>query len=354
MSDALCARVYRIDMQLREFTGSLAAPEPWYVPDAGLLPTTAEGFVVCAGTPEDPVVAFDAFPYTGRTGTLRVPVLRAGRVLAIHGGWGRKEVGYLLAGLHRLARYVHALQVELEAYRQVCGPIFFPSSSSNIDVCNDPELCRLLATEGIPAVDVSVTYQLPIDEPIARNTPSHLVVRPARPGTQQDRETYYRLWKQGRGLRVGGAPPAGPLTDLRPWYGDACLLLDRPEYIFIAEQRGTPIGFIHWSPNWYRMAASGGRAVTLALSAMEGTLQVARRIGEAKIFKLVVSHRAGRDVVAVAEALLTAVLRVMRLQFGVRLCQVSGVRQGDATVKSFLKGLGFTPVHEMATYSFPA
>lgn len=354
MSDQLRARVYRIDMQLREALGSLAAPEPWYVPDAGFLPTRAEGFVVCAGTPEEPVVAFDAFPYRGHASPLRVPVLRAGRVLAIHGGWERKEVGYLLAGLRQLARYARALRAEFEAYREVHCPIFFPSSSCNIDVCNDPELCRLLAREGIPPVDVSLTYQLALDEPIARNTPSHLVVRPARPGTQQDRETYYRLWKQGRGLRVGGAPPADPLTDLRPWYGDACLLLDRPEYIFIAEQRGTPIGFIHWSPNWYRMAASRGRAVTLALSAIEGSLQVARRIGEAKIFKLVVSHRAGRDVVAVAEGLLTAVLGVMRSEFGVRLCQVGGVRRGDAVMNSLLERLGFTLVHEVATYSLRA
>lgn len=354
MSDQLRTRVYRIDMQLRESLGSLAAPEPWYVPDARFLPARAEGFVVCAGTPEEPVVAFDAFPYRGHASPLRVPVLRAGRVLAIGGRWERKEVECLLAGLRQLARYARALRVEFEAYREVHCPIFFPSSSCSIDVCNDPELCQLLAREGIPPVDVSLTYQRVVDGPIAPDIPPHLVVRPARPRTQQDRETYYRLWKQSCGLRAGGAPPADALTDLRPWYGDACFLLDRPEYIFFAEQRGTPVGFIHWWPNWYRIAGSQGRAVTLALATTDGSLQVARQLGEARIFKLGVSRRAGRDLVAVAKALLAAVLDVMRSEFGVRLCQVGGVRRGDAVMNSLLERLGFTLVHEVATYSLRA
>lgn len=350
MSDVASLRVYNMDIDCRESLDRSFAAMSWYVPELGVLPSYAQGFVVCSQNREAPIAAFYAFPYRKHSFLGFIPTLRASRPLIVNGEPFPWAVQALVAGLREFGRDLGAKVVELEAYTDVRASIFFPSSPSAVDGCNDPALARALTALGLAPREVTRTFQvIPRSAAAEWGPSSDVVVRPALSGNSQDKETYYRLWAES------GALPLCDTTrwlSLRPWYEDLSPMIGREEYILFAEVRGVPVGFIHWWPNLYKIVAQHGRAALFA--SINDVPTLTKDAGEGKIFKLAVSKRAGKHKSAVSERLLLSALRLMSRRFGVRSCQVSGIQPGDAVLAGILERMGASMVHEVGLFELRA
>ncbi len=331
----------------------------WYVPPAGFLPSSAQGFVVCLGSAAESMASFYAFPYRKKVWPSDIPVLRVARPM-LHAlkAWEPYTARNLLLATRLVARAYGLGTVELEAFRGVWGPIFFPASPTAIDGGNDPGFVKALGPlVGAPApVWTTVEVDLGGGGALDRlpDLPAGLTVRPGLPESPEDRDTYYRLWAESGVLPVNPnarAPRFGGWRELRPWYGDVASLLAGGDFILLAEQRGAPVGLAHWWPNLYGLTARHGRAVA-GLPA-ERAAGLTREVGEAKVFKLAVSPKAGGNKGPVGQALVAAAFRLMARDYGVCRAQVT-VRPEDGGLAGWLKGLGGETVQEMAVLTVRA
>lgn len=365
-------KIYTMEVGYRERTGTqgdsafVGDDGNWYVPPLGLLPSSAQGFVVCLGSSAEPMASFYAFPYRRKVWPSDIPVLRVARpILRAHKTWESYTARNLLLATRLVAKTCGLSTVEIEAYRGVWGPIFFPSSPTAMDAANDPEFVKALGLRrGVPApvwTTVGVDLGGGSDAAAAGGVldrlpdpPRGLTLRPMRRGHAEDRETYNRLWIESGVLPLNPnarAPRFGGWQELRPWYDDVASLLGRENFVLLAEAGGTPVGFVHWWPNLYEIAARHGRAAA-GLPA-ERARELTAEVGEAKVFKLAVLPKAGGGKGSVGQALVAAALRVMAQDYGVHRAQVVA-RPEDAALKDWLKGLGGKTVQEMAVLTMRA
>lgn len=359
MSEPVELKVYSMEPGYQERAGRPVKAD-WYVPPLGVLPSLAQGFVACLGSADNPMASFYAFPYRRKFWPGEIRVLRAARpMLSRQGRWEPFTARNLLLALRLVVRAFGLNMVELEVYREVWGPVFFPSSPTAIDACNDPELFKALALRGPASARVASTLELRLDEVHGAergesDLPQGVVVRPIRRRHPDDRLAYYRLWSESGVLPLnptGNAPRFGSWLELRPWYDDVSSLLSCEDFILFAEMNGLPVGFVHWWPNLYRIAERHGRGI-MTVPASEAPA-LTREAGEARVFKLAISPKAGGNRGPVARALLLRALRVMAGDYGVRRVQVS-VRPQDQGLALWLRGLGAETVHEIALLSVRA
>jgi len=345
--------------------GEPSGPD-WYVPRLGLLPSSAQGFVACIDTPDNPMASFYSFPYRKKFWPGEIPVLRASRPILRRGGeWGRGEARNLVLALKLVARAFKQNSVELEVFKGVWGPVFFPSSPTAVDACSDPTLFAALKLPPAAAGKSHLTLEVPLGNwgdkaggggpgPWEVEPPSGITVRPIRPGHVGDLAAYYRLWSESGGLPLnptGKAPRFGGWLDLRPWYSDVSSLLSHEAFILFAELKGEPIGLVHWWPNLYRLVARHGRGVMGAPASEAPGLT--REAGEAKLFKLAISPKAGSNAGVVAGALFSTALSLMSREFGVRTAHVS-LRPEDRPLERWLARLGGEAVQETVVLTFRA
>jgi len=175
--------------------------------------------------------------------------------------WDSFSVKVLIDSLRSLARKFGIYMAELEVYRKIRAPIFFPSSNSAVDNCNDPLINPILIQEGLKLAEVGRTFQIKKNLNLTSiEMPNKLEIRPIRINSSQDRQTYYRLWAESGLMPVSlSKKQMANWISFRPWYGDVCPLLDIEENIFFAEMKGIPIAFVHWWPNMYKILSQNGR-----------------------------------------------------------------------------------------------
>ncbi len=366
MSEPVELKIYTMEIGYQERIGTqgdstfVGDDSDWYVPPVGLLPSSAQGFVVCLGSSAEPMASFYAFPYRRKVWPGSIPVLRVARpILRARKTWESYTARNLLLATRLVAKTYGLSTVEVEAYRGVWGPIFFPSSPTAMDASNDPEFVKALGSQrGVPA-PIWTTVEMGIRSISADaaaggildrlpDPPRGLVLRPMRRDNAEDREAYNHLWIESGVLPLNTkarAPLFGGWQELRPWYDDVVSLLGQENFILLAEAGGTPVGLVHWWPNLYEIAARHGRA-SAGLPA-ERAPELTAEVGEAKIFKLAVLPKAGGGRGPVGQALVAAALRIMAQDFGVYRAQVM-LRPEDAALKDWLKGLGGKTVQEMA------
>lgn len=340
--------------------------DDWYVPRLGLLPSAAEGFVICLESGRNPLASFYAFPYRRKVWPSDIPVLRVARpILRTRREWDSSTARNLVSAVRLTARAYGLNTVELELYSEVWGPIFYPSSPTAIDACNDPRLPLSLGQRVDLASRPQVVLQLDPAQFISKggsggiqgavpDSPADLAIRPLRGDVASDREAYLRLWVESGVLPANPearAPKFGGWRELRPWYSDVSRLLSRDDFILLAEQSGTPVGLVHWWPNLYGLATRLGR--TVVGEPPERAPELAREVGEAKAFKLAVSPKAGGAGGPVGRALVAAALKRMAQDYGVVRAQVVVPPEG-AKLSAWLKGLGAEVVQKTIILSMRA
>ncbi len=322
----------------------------WYVPDARPLPSAAQAFVVDSPDHGGVAGSFHAVVYQKQFWPGGIPVLRVARILPNRKSWDGAAVLDVVVGIKALARSLRMSLIELEVCKSVWKPVYYPSSPTAINACNDPELAVFLGREKVPFRDVLSTVEVPLEAAglageaatgagvdgapgrHGRSRPGpEITVRFIRQDDPADRDAYYRLWSESGDLPVSlagsvrkAAPQVADWRALRPWYTDVSTLLSRDEYILLAEAGGQPVGFAHWWPNVYRIRAEHGPG-GLHVPA-EGVSALVRQTAEGKVFKLVVDKKAASAEPAVSEALLRETFRVMREDFGLRKAHVAGLR----------------------------
>jgi hypothetical protein len=176
-----------------------------------------------------------------------------------------------------------------------------------------------------------------------------ILVRPYRSDGDRDRKLYYDLWSRSGecpyDLAHSGFWYANAFGWPRLWYSETACILNRDDYILFAEREGEAMGMIHWWPNLFPLLKEGGRkAIYLPESLASEALT---RIGEGKIFKIIVSDRAGKDRDRVERSLLSEAMRMMKEKYRFRTCQIGNVLPEKEYFVDYLRRLGGEKVHEI-------
>jgi hypothetical protein len=353
MSDAGDLRLYVTDSEVRQAFDDAYRVDPFYLPSEPVLPSGIQGFCLCRGRSRAPLVAFHCFPYAKNRRWRREKILRVTRVLHLRPGKALppEAAAALLREIRDIADRAGARSIEVEAYREIRTPIFFPSGSSAVNAYNDAGLIPLLGDAGFQCFERRVCCGVSSCRfgPETVEGHSSLRFRPYDPESGSDRELYYRLWTESGDcpydLADNGLWRVNAFGWPRAWYAELPPALSRPGTILFAERDGEPLGFVHWWPNVYPALRAGGRK---ALYPDEECVTLSPGIAEeGKIFKLVVGRNGERVRERIERALLLEGVRVMREEFGIRRLQVGNVAGHRAGLLSFLAAQGAEKAQEI-------
>ena len=353
MSDAGDLRLYVTDAEVRQAFDEAYRGDPFYLPSEPALPSGIQGFCLCRGRNKAPLVAFHCFPYVKKRRWRREKILRVTRVLHIRPGMPLRPeaAAALFHEVRDIADRAGARSVEVEAYREIRTPIFFPSGSSAVNAYNDTGMIPLLEDAGFRCSERRVCCGLPPDQFEAETVEDGPILRfrPCDPGSGIDRELYYRLWTESGDcpydLAHNGLWRVNAFGWPRAWYAELPPALSCPGTILFAERDREPLGFVHWWPNVYPALLAGGRK---ALYPDEEEKKIPPGIiEEGKIFKLVVGRNGERVRERIERALLLEGVRVMREEFGLRRFQVGNVAGDRDGLLSFLAVKGAGKVQEI-------
>lgn len=353
MSDAGNLRLYVTDAEVRQAFDDAYRGDPFYLPSDSALPTGIQGFCLCRGRSRIPLVAFHCFPYVKKRSWRRERILRVTRVLPARPGRPLRpeEAAALLHELRDIACRAGARSIEVEAYREIRTPIFFPSGSSAVGAYNDAGLIPLLEDAGFRRAERRVCCGLTPGqfEPDAAGTVPNLTFRPHDPRSGTDRERYYRLWTESGDcpydLADNGLWRVNAFGWPRAWYAELPPALSCAGTILFAERDGEPLGFVHWWPNVYPALRAGGRRALFPDDEGKGISPAIN--GEGKIFKLVVGRKAKAARERIERALLFEGMRVMRDDFGLRTLQVGNIAGHREGLLSYLASKGSGLTHEI-------
>ncbi len=353
MSETGGFRLYAMDADVHRAFDDAYRGIPFYLPSEPLLPTGVQGFSLCRGRSRTPVAAFSCFPFTRRRRWTRERVLRVARVLPAEPGRPlRPEAAAALLGEVRdIAARAGARAIEVEAYREIRGAIFFPSGTSAVNAYNDPALVPLLEGAGYRRVARRLCVEAPSGtfDPGPGDGAATLRFRDLEPAGGRDRALYYRLWTESGecpyDLVDNGLWYVNAFGWPRAWYEDLSPLLSLPGSILVAERDGEPVGFLHWWPNVYPLWAAGGRQALYLEGKEPHDLPGAVQGG--KVFRLAVSRSAGRDRGRIERAMVLEGVRVMREKFGLGKVQVGNIPGEREELLAFLAAHGAGQVQEL-------
>lgn len=329
MSETLGCKLTYYDYSY-EKPACFAGEKPlWHVPLLGLLPSAAQGFSLNDSKQGEPQITFLSFPYYKKYLVGALPILRVARPMVLRGGWDRTRAGLLVSAVRHLGKSLGAYEVELEIFSEVKERVFFPSSSTAIDTCNDPQLFNVLTELGLVPLEKETIYAWHRNDCVDSGKSKEdfggdWTWRTVRKGSADDRRTYEQIWLASGDLPVaysqkGGT--SGSWLSQRPWYDDVSPWISQEDAIIFAEYRGEAVGFIHWWPNMYRVFSRLGRSFfTVSLDKVGDLI---RENGEAKIFKLAVLKSVAKQRTWVANCLVQQALYLMVERHGLSTCQIS-------------------------------
>jgi hypothetical protein len=343
-------KMYYLDHQSLKMLNQLGEANKWFVADTNLFPSYSQGYLICQGSSKEPVMAFYALPYKKKLGIKGIPVVRVLKPILFAGEWDRAMVSVLLNSIRTLKTEIGFSLAELEVYANIKTKIFFPSSETAVDSCNDPLLGALLAKEALKVVGKYKTVALREmsfgDISIRENG---IKIRPINNSNRGDREAYYRLWAESDFFPLHlSRQQKVAWIDARPWYSDFCSLLDFDDFILFAEIEDVPAGFIHWWPNLYSMMPAIKKERAYVSRAM--LQSIINATGEAKFFKLAVSRKWRSNYEIIIEALLKNALKIMKSRFNIGSVQVFYINNEKNLLADVLKEFNPADAHDTVIY----
>lgn len=330
----------------------------WHVPRLGLLPSAAQDFSLNDRKQGEPQITFASFPYYKKHLVGALPILRVGRPIVLRGMWDYTRAGLLVSAIRHLGKSLGAYVVELEIFSAVQGRIFFPSSSTAIDACNDPRLFDILSELGLVPLERESIYSWDGNKCVELGKvggdaeEGDLTCRTLQNGSLDDRQTYNQIW-----LASGDFPVAfsqkrgtsGSWLNQRPWYEDVSPWISQEDSVIFAEYQGETVGFVHWWPNLYRIFSELGRSLFTVSPREIGDL--IRANGEAKIFKLAVAKSAGKQRTRITEYLVQQVLHLLVERYGISNCQISLPAHHIVALEDLNQSLRWDKVQEKAIFA---
>lgn len=247
-----------------------------------------------------------------------------------------------------LGRRTAAHQIEIELYKEIHSGIFFPSANCAVNTYNAPEWVDLFEKAGFACSQKTFCFEMDLDR-LQDAKDGEVLIRPYCSDGDRDRKLYYDLWSRSSecpyDLAHSGFWYANAFGWPQLWYSETAYILNREEYILFAEKDGEAMGMIHWWPNVFPLLRDGGRK---AIFLQEASINEAlNRIREGKIFKVIVSNRAGEYRNRVQRSLISKAMRMMKEKFHFRTCQVGNVLSEEGILIEHLCSLGGKKVHEL-------
>jgi len=247
-----------------------------------------------------------------------------------------------------LGRRATAHQIEIELYKEIRSEIFFPSTNCAVNTYNAPEWVDLFKKSGFACSKKTICLEMDLNR-FQEGNESKVLVRPYRSDGERDRKLYYDLWSRSGecpyDLANSGFWYANAFGWPRLWYSETAYILNRDEYILFAERDGRAIGMIHWWPNIFPHLRDGGRKAIFLQEALVN--DAPNPIRDGKIFKIIVSDRAGKYRDHVERSLIGEAMRLMKEKFQFRTCQVGNVLPENEVLIEHLCRLGGEKVHEI-------
>jgi hypothetical protein len=297
-----------------------------------------------------PVVSFHCFPYILKRGWKAERVLRITRPLLIPCGEEvqKETLKSLTEEIDEIGKRAGVQVIETEVYRKIDSKIFFPSTNCAVNTWNQPEWVELFEGAGFAHSKRMYCFELNLGS-VNGGVDGEVFVRRFNSHDDRDKRLYYQLWNLS-----GECPYA--LTDSgfwysnvfgwpRVWYSEIAHILNRDDYILFAEKDGKVMGFIHWWPNLYPLWIQGGRkAIFVKDSLIDETLET---IEEGKIFKIVVSKKAGKYRDLIERALINESTKLMKEKFKFKQCQIGNIPKEKEYISSYIYKNSGKKVHEI-------
>jgi hypothetical protein len=343
-------RLFVLDQDCKDRLDQAYAADPYYLPSEMILPSGIQGFALCRQEDKTPVMGFYGFPYVRKRGWRKERILRITRPLPFSRSGGLTEDAFsrLIQEAMELGRRTAAHQVEIELYREIRKRIFFPSTNCAVNTYNAPDWVGLFEKVGFACSQKTLCFEMDLHR-FQEGKDGEILVRPYRSDGDRDRKLYYDLWTRSGecpyDLAHTGFWYANAFGWPRLWYSETAGIMNRGDYILFAYRGGEALGMIHWWPNLFPLLREEGRkAIFLEESLADEALN---RIREGKIFKIVVSERAGKYRDRVERSLISEAMRTMKEKFRFKTCQVGNVLPEKEILVDHLCRLGGEKVHEV-------
>lgn len=338
------------DQECNERLNKDYAGDPFYLPSESVLPSSIQGFVLCRREDKSPVVGFYAFPYVHKLRWRRERILRVTRPLLFSRSEALKEDAFsrFIQEIMELGRRTASHQIEIELYAEIRSRIFFPSTNCAVNTYNALEWVDLFEKAGFVCSQKSLCYEMDLQR-VREEKDGDILIRPCRTNEDRDRKLYYDLWvRSGEcpyDLAHSGFWYVNAFGWPRLWYSETAYILNRDDFILFAEKDCEALGIIHWWPNLFQLFRDGGRKAIILPEALAN--EALSKIEEGKIFKIVVSHRAGKYRDRIERSLISEAMRIMKEKYLFRTCQVGNVSPEKDFLVDYLRNLGGEKVHEV-------
>ena len=343
-------RLFALDQDCMKRLDQAYAADPYYLPSELIPPSSIQGFVLCRQEDKTPVIGFYCFPYVRKRRWRKEKILRITRPLSFSRSAGLPEDAFnrFIQEVMDLGRRTAAHQIEIELYKEIRSEIFFPSTNCAINTYNAPEWVDLCEKAGFACSQKTLCFEMDLNH-FQEGKDGEVLVRPYRSDGDRDRKLYYDLWSRSGecpyDLAHSGFWYANAFRWPRLWYSETAYILNREEYILFAEKDGEAMGMIHWWPNIFPLLREGGRKAIFLQEALVN--EALNRIRGGKIFKIVVSDRAGKYRGRVERSLINEAMRTMKEKFQFRICQVGNVLPEKEILTDHLGRLGGEKIHEI-------
>jgi hypothetical protein len=343
-------RLFALDPDSQRLLDRVYEEDRFYLPSEGVLPSSIQGFALCRAGDRTPVIGFHSFPYVYKRGWRRERILRVTRPLPFSRTDlpTEKALVRFMQEIIELGRRTDAHQIEIEMYREIRSRIFFPSTNCAVHTYNQPEWVGLFEKAGFACRRKTLCFEMGLRS-LVEEKDRDVLIRPCRPGAEEDRKGYYETW-----IRGGECPYDLARTDFwyvnafgwpRLWYTETPSVLTREDYILFAERDGEILGMIHWWPNVYPLLREKGRkAVFLPEPRASEALSAIR---EGKIFKIAVSDRAGKSRDRIVRSLIEESMRLMKHKHHLETCQIGNIPSENELLIEHLCKIGAKLVHEV-------
>lgn len=341
-------KLFALDRECKEKLDKEYEGDPFYLPSELILPSSIQGFVLCRMEDKSPVMVFYAFPYTRKRRWRRERILRITRPLPFSRIEGLKEdaLSAFMREASELGRRMAARQIEIELYKKIRSRIFFPSTNCAVNTYNSPDSADLFEKAGVSCTQKTFCFEVDLDR-FQTERDEEIRVRPyLRDG---DRNLYYELWISSGECPYDLAHSGFWYVNAFGWprlgYEETSCVLNQNEFILFAEKDGEPMGLIHWWPDLFPMLREGGRKAIFLPEA--SAREALNRIREGKIFKILVSKRAGKYRDRVERSLVSGAMSTMKEKFRFRTCQVGNMPPEKQNLIEYIHLLGGKEVHEI-------
>ncbi len=343
-------KLYVLDQECRKIFDQTYAEDPYYLPSESIFPSSIQGFSLCYKNDRVPIASFYCFPYVRKTGWRTERVLRVTRPLLIPSSEevGKEALESLMQEIDEIGKRAGVHVIEAEVYKEIRSRIFFPSTNCAVNTYNLPEWIGFFENSGFVRSKRRFCFELDLEK-FSGQDDEGVSVRKWNPHDDEEKRLYYGLWASS-----GECPYA--LADLgfwypnvfgwpRLWYSETPRLLNRGDYILFAERKGEPLGFIHWWPNLYPLLIRDGwKAIYENGNSFDQSLD---RIGEGKIFKIIVGKQVREEKEMVRRVLISEAIKIMKEKFAFKKCQIGNVPEEREDTSSHIYEKGGQKVHEV-------